>query len=137
MIIGITAGAFDLLHAGHVIFLEKCRNSCDKLVVCLQTDPSIERPHKNKPIQSVFERYQQLEAVKYVDQILPYETEDDFINIMLTRLWAKRFLDHNYKDTEYTGHDLMPEHHIFIPRHHRYSTTELRERVARSHSIEQ
>ena len=82
----------------------------------------------------MFERYKQLQALRFVDEIIPYETEEDFTNILLTQLWAKRFLDHNYKGTEYTGFDMRPEDHVFIPRQHRYSSTELRERVARSNS---
>ena len=73
--IGFTCGAFDLLHAGHVVMLEEAKSYCDHLIVGLQTDPTIDREEKNKPIQSVYERYVQLNAVRYVDEIIPYDTE--------------------------------------------------------------
>ena len=78
MKIGFTCGSFDLLHAGHIIMFEDCKKQCDKLIVGLQTDPSIDRPlTKNKPIQTLEERRIQLEAVRYIDQIFIYETEND------------------------------------------------------------
>ena len=76
MKIGFTCSCFDLLHAGHILMLKDAREQCDKLIVGLQTDPSIERPSKNKPIQSIYERYIQLSAVKFVDKIIPYDTEN-------------------------------------------------------------
>lgn len=135
MKIGITAGTFDLLHAGHILFLEKCREKCDRLVVMLQTDPTIDRPEKNRPAQTTLERFIQLQAVMGVDQIIPYDTERDFENILLTLPWNIRFLDETYKGKEYTGHHIYPDKHYFTKRSHNYSTTELRERVANSHSI--
>ena len=80
--IGFTCGAFDLLHAGHIVMLEEAKSNCDYLVVGLQTDPTIDREEKNKPIQSVYERYVQLNAVKYVDEIIPYETEQSLVDLL-------------------------------------------------------
>ena len=80
-IIGITCSTFDLLHAGHIIMLEECKKYCDYLICALQVDPSIDRPEKNKPIQSLVERYIQLNAVQYVDKIIPYTTEEELITI--------------------------------------------------------
>ena len=81
MKIGITCSTFDLLHAGHILMLEEAKQYCDYLICALQTDPTIDRPLKNKPIQSIVERYIQLEVVKYVDKIIPYATESDLIEI--------------------------------------------------------
>jgi glycerol-3-phosphate cytidylyltransferase len=82
MKIGFTCSTFDLFHAGHIMMLKEARTQCDHLIVGLQTDPTIDRPGiKNKPIQSVFERYEQLKACKYIDEILVYETEQDLVNI--------------------------------------------------------
>ena len=80
-IVGITCSTFDLLHAGHVIMLEECKKYCDYLICALQVDPTIDRPQKNKPIQSLVERYLQLDAVKHVDKIIPYNTEEELITI--------------------------------------------------------
>ena len=79
MKVGFTCSCFDLLHAGHILMLKDAKAQCDKLIVGLQTDPTIDRPEKNKPIQSYEERYIQLEAVKYVDEIIKYDTEEDYI----------------------------------------------------------
>ena len=92
MIKGITFSSFDLFHSGHVAMLKEARSNCDYLMVGLQTDPTIDRPEKNKPIQSVFERYVQLEGCKYIDEIIPYETEKDLIDVLLTYDIQKRFI---------------------------------------------
>ena len=85
MKIGFTCSTFDLFHAGHIMMLKEAKTQCDHLIVGLQTDPTIDRPkEKNKPIQSVFERYEQLKACKYIDEILVYETEADLVNILLS-----------------------------------------------------
>ena len=70
MIVGFTCGTFDVLHAGHVSMLEQCKKQCNWLIVGLQTDPTIDRPTKNKPIQTTFERYVQLNALRSVDEII-------------------------------------------------------------------
>ena len=80
MRIGFTCGCFDLLHAGHIVMLREAKKNCDYLIVGLQTDPSIDRQDKNKPVQSVFERYIQLRAVKYIDEIIPYDTEQSLLD---------------------------------------------------------
>ena len=79
---GFTCGAFDLLHAGHIVMLKEAKDNCDYLIVGLQTDPSIDRQEKNQPVQSVYERYMQLQAVKYVDEIIPYDTEQSLIDLL-------------------------------------------------------
>ena len=128
MIKGLTASSFDLLHCGHVSMLEECKEHCDYLVACLQTDPTIDRPTKNKPIQTVFERYMQLKAIKYVDEIIPYETEQDLIDILTTIKPDVRFLGEEYKDKDYTGRSLDISS-FYNSRQHRFSSSELRRRI--------
>ena len=82
MIKGFTCGAFDLLHAGHIVMMKEAKENCDYLIVGLQTDPSIDRQEKNQPVQSVYERYMQLQAVKYIDEIIPYDTEQSLIDLL-------------------------------------------------------
>src|SRR3990167_3972639 len=82
MKIGFVAGAFDLLHPGHIQLLRDCKDMCEYLVVGLHVDPSTERKEKNKPVQTVYERFEQLKACKYVDQVVPYETENDLLNML-------------------------------------------------------
>ena len=82
MKIGFTCGAFDLLHAGHVVMLKEAKQNCDYLIVGLQTDPTLDRQEKNKPIQSMYERYIQLQAIKYIDEIIPYDTEKSLLDLL-------------------------------------------------------
>ena len=130
--IGFTASSFDLFHSGHVAMLKEARANCDYMIVGLQTDPTIDRPDKNKPIQSVFERYVQLEGCKYVDQIIPYATEQDLIDILLTYQICTRFIGEEYRTKEYTGKQLCIDNGIEIyynKRQHSFSTSELRKRI--------
>jgi glycerol-3-phosphate cytidylyltransferase len=129
---GITFSSFDLFHSGHVAMLKEARQNCDFLIVGLQTDPTIDRPEKNQPIQSVFERYVQLEGCKYIDQIIPYATEQDVIDILLTYQICTRFIGEEYRTKEYTGKQLCIDNGIEIyynKRQHSFSTSELRKRI--------
>lgn len=127
MKIGFTCGAFDLLHAGHVLMLKEAHSVCDKLIVGLHTDPTIDRPQKNKPVQSIFERYVQLNGCKYVDKIVPYETEKDLLNLLNSLKIDIRIVGAEYKDRDFTGKDLLPVH--YNKRNHTFSSTELRDRI--------
>ena len=130
--IGITCSTFDLLHAGHVVMLEEAKRHCDYLIAALQVDPNIDRPEKNKPIQSVFERYVQLEGCKYIDQIVPYATEKEIEDILLTYKIDKRFIGEEYKTKEFTGKQLCVDNDIelyYNKRQHSFSTTNLRTRI--------
>jgi len=133
MKIGFNCSSFDLFHAGHVTMLKMEKEMCDYLKVALQVDPTIDRPGiKNKPVQSVYERYVQLQACKYVDEILVYETEDDLINLIKTQTMHIRFLSEEYKDRDFTGKQYCIDHGIelhFHLRKHKYSSTEIRNRV--------
>lgn len=126
--IGFTCGAFDLLHVGHIIMLKEIRQQCDSLIVGLQIDPSIDRPDKNKPIETVEERMIRLKACKYVDKIITYATENDLYNILLELRPDIRFLGADWKDKHFTGDDLDIKV-IFNSRNHNYSSSNLIERI--------
>ena len=130
---GFTCGAFDLLHPGHVHFIHEARKRCDFLIVGLHTDPTIDRPEsKNKPIQSVFERYLQLDGLSCVDLIVPYDTERDLVNMMATLNIQARFVGSDYDGKRITGEDICGQRGIdilYIPRLHDFSSTSLRERL--------
>ena len=133
MIIGFNCSSFDLFHAGHVTMLKMEKDLCDWLIVALQVDPTIDRPGiKNKPTQSVYERYVQLQGCKYVDEILVYETEEDLLNMIKTQKIDIRFLSEEYNDRDFTGKQYCIDNNIEIHYHkrrHKYSSTELRNRV--------
>lgn len=132
MKVGFTASAFDLLHAGHVQMLRESKEQCDYLICGLQTDPSIDRPNKNKPIQTVVERYTQLKAVGYVDEIIPYTTEEDLEDILSMYHIDVRILGEEYREHDFTGKDICKKRSIqlyFNKRDHRFSSSGLRQRV--------
>jgi len=132
LIRGFTCSAFDLLHAGHVEMLRECKQYCDYLIVGLQTDPSIDRPEKNKPVQSIYERYVQLRACRYVDEIIVYETEHDLINLLAIEPIDRRFVGIEYESVYLTGQDVCNRRGIEIiynSRYHKYSSSELRSRL--------
>ena len=131
--VGFTCGTFDLLHTGHILMLEECRKTCQELIVGLQTDPTIDRPKtKNSPVQSMFERYIQLAAVRYVDKIIPYDTEHDLVNMLKSYNPNIRYVGMDYLDKDFTGKQYCIDNGIelfFHLRRHQYSSTELRNRV--------
>ena len=127
--IGFTCGAFDLLHAGHIVMLQEAKSNCDYLIVGLQTDPTIDRNEKNKPIQSVYERYVQLNAVEYVDEIIPYDTEQSLLDLLQSQNIDIRFVGEEYRESKLTGRDLIELH--YTSRRHSFSSSSLRERVKR------
>ena len=135
MKIGITFSAFDLFHAGHVKMLEEAKSYCDKLIVGLQLDPSIDRVEKNKPTQTLIERYIQLRGCKYVDEIVPYITEQDLLDILQTFKLDVRIIGEEYRDKDFTGKDYCKNNNIEIyynSRKHRFSSTSLRKQVAQN-----
>lgn len=132
MIRGFTCGAFDLLHPGHLHLFEQAKQQCDYLIVGLHSDPHIDRAHKRSPIQSLFERWTQLSAVEYVDEIIPYDSEADLLNLLATVNIHRRFLGSDYQHANYTGESLCRMRDIdiiYIPRLHTFSSTNLYERV--------
>ena len=126
--IGFTCSSFDLFHAGHVLMLAEAKSQCDYLIVGLQTDPTIDRPEKNKPVQSVFERFVQVEACRHVDKIIPYSTEADLMNILQSIDIDVRIIGAEYGNKPFTGKDLDIQIY-YNKRNHALSTTELRERI--------
>lgn len=129
--IGFVASAFDMFHAGHILMLEEAKRQCDYLIVGLQTDPTIDRPFKNKPVQSVFERYTQVKACRFVDEIVVYATEVELRDILLSYPIDVRILGEEYRDKEFTGHDITGMEYYFNRRRHSFSSSSLRERVCR------
>ena len=127
--VGFTCSCFDLLHAGHILMLQDAKRQCDKLIVGLQTDPTIDRPDtKNKPIQSFEERKIQLEAVKYVDEVFIYDTEEELYKKLLFINPDVRILGSDYIGKSFTGDDLDIKIH-YHNRNHSYSSTNLRKKV--------
>lgn len=133
MRIGITFSAFDLLHAGHIKMLEEAKRNCDYLIVGLQTDPTLDRPEKNKPVQTVVERYIQLKGCVFVDEIVPYAREQDLEDILHSFKIDIRFIGDEYKEKKFTGRDYCEQSGIelfFNQRDHRFSSSDLRKHVA-------
>lgn len=133
MKVGFTCSTFDLLHAGHVQMLREAKEHCDYLICGLQFDPSFDRPEKNSPVQTVVERYTQLNAVQYVDEIIPYATEQDLEDILEMYHIDIRILGDEYKEKDFTGKDICKKRGIqlyFNKRDHRFSSSGLRQRVA-------
>ncbi len=131
--IGFTCSTFDLLHAGHITMLEEAKHHCDFLIVGLQNDPTVDRPEKNTPVQTIVERQIQLAAVKYVDEIVIYNTEQDLIDLLLTLPIDVRVLGDEYKNKDFTGKDIAKQRGskiIYNGRDHSFSSTSLRKRVA-------
>ena len=131
-VLGFTASAFDLLHAGHIAMLEEAASICDVLVCGLHVDPSLERSEKAKPVQSLSERYMQLAAVRYVDRIVPYQTEDELLQIIGLIHPSVRIIGEEYRGKEFTGKELCAQLGIRIHynrRQHGLSSTLQRSRL--------
>lgn len=132
-VIGITFSSFDLLHAGHVMMLAEAKQQCDYLICGLQIDPTLDRPEKNRPVQTVVERYVQLQGCQYVDKIVPYSTEQDLEDILRSFKVDVRVVGDEYKDKHFTGRAYCEEKGIrlyFNSRDHRFSSSGLRKIVA-------
>ena len=129
VVVGFTASSFDLMHAGHIVMLQESKQLCDYLIVGLLTDPTLDRPDtKNKPIQSIFERYVQVASCQYVDEVIPFESEKDLEDMIRTINPDIRICGEEYKNKEHTGKGLCNIH--YNKRRHSFSTSELRERVS-------
>ena len=135
MKIGFNCSSFDLLTAGHVTMMRQEKELCDYLKVALQVDPTIDRPGiKNKPVQSIYERYVQLQACKYADEIVVYSTEYDLLQLIMTQTMHIRFLSEEYLNRDFTGKQYCIENGIelyYHKRQHDFSSSELRSRTAR------
>lgn len=131
-VVGITFSTFDLLHAGHIAMLREAKEQCDHLICCLQVDPSLDRPEKNSPVQTLVERWTQLQGVKYVDEIIPYQSEQDVEDILQLFNIDIRIIGSEYKHGKFTGRAICAARGIeifFNKRDHRFSSSDLRERV--------
>jgi glycerol-3-phosphate cytidylyltransferase len=130
--IGIVASQFDLLHSGHVVMLSEARSHCDYLIAALQNNASLDRPEKNAPIQSIVERQISLSAVRFVDEIVVYNSEKDLEDILLTLPIDVRILGVEYCDRDFTGRQICEQRGIelvFNSRDHSFSSSSLRRRV--------
>jgi glycerol-3-phosphate cytidylyltransferase len=139
MKVGFTCSTFDLFHAGHIMMLKEAKSQCDYLIVGLQTDPTLDRPkEKNKPIQTIFERFVQLQACKYVDEVVVYGTEKELKDILLSYPINVRILGEEYMSKDFTGKDECFDKGIelyFNKRQHSFSSSELRNRVVYAEDI--
>jgi glycerol-3-phosphate cytidylyltransferase len=132
MKVGFTCSTFDLLHSGHIAMLREAKDQCDYLICGLQTDPSVDRKEKNSPVQTIVERQVQLSAVKYVDEIIVYETESDLEDILQMFHIDIRILGDEYRNKDFTGKDICKKRGIqlyFNKRDHRFSSSLLRSLV--------
>lgn len=137
-VVGITFSAFDLFHAGHVQMLSDARKHCDYLIVGLQTDPTIDRPEKNRPVQTVVERYAQLKGCKYIDEIIPYTTEQDLEDILKLFDIQVRIIGEEYSDKNFTGRSYCEEKGIklvYNKRDHRFSSSGLRQEIGKMETL--
>jgi|TARA_B100001079_G_scaffold241983_1_gene227790 glycerol-3-phosphate cytidylyltransferase len=132
--IGFTCSTFDLFHAGHIVMLQESKSLCDYLVCGLLTDPTIDRPDtKSKPVQTAFERYVQLSSCRYVDEVIPFSTEQEIIDMVLSIQPDIRIVGEEYRDKDHTGKGLCPVH--YNKRRHSFSSTSLRERVQEANEM--
>ena len=132
MKVGITFSTFDLLHAGHVKMLEEAKRVCDYLIVGLQLDPSIDRAEKNAPTQTIIERYIQLKGCIHVDEIVPYVTENDLLDVLQSFKIDVRIVGDEYLEKQYTGRAYCEEKGIEVyynSRDHRFSSSGLSRQV--------
>tara|TARA_R100001510_G_C7646656_1_gene203954 strand:- start:1335 stop:1772 length:438 start_codon:yes stop_codon:yes gene_type:complete len=130
MKVGFTASTFDLLHAGHIAMLSEAKTVCNYLIAGLHVNPNIEREEKNLPVQTLVERYTQLKAVSYVDEIIPYESENDLMDILKMYPINIRIIGEEYRDKDFTGKNLDMEIY-YNKRRHDFSSSLLRERVVK------
>jgi len=137
-IIGFTCSTFDLFHAGHVVMLEEAKRQCDYLIVGIQTDPTLDRNSKNKPVQSIVERQIQVKACKYVDEVIIYSTEKELEDLMKTLPIDVRILGIEYSEKDFTGKEICINRNIKIhynSRDHSFSSSDLRLRVYEAEKI--
>jgi glycerol-3-phosphate cytidylyltransferase len=138
--VGFTCSAFDLLHSGHVAMLRNAKEQCDYLIVGLQLDPSLDRTDKNAPVQTIVERYTQLNAIGYIDEIIPYITEQDLEDILSMYHIDVRILGEEYLEKDFTGKDICKKRNIqnyFNERSHRFSSSDLKNRIINQKTLQE
>lgn len=127
---GFTAGAFDVCHAGHLIMFEECKKNCDYLIVGLHINPQTDRKEKNRPVQTSFERYMQLKACRFIDEIIPYDTEEDLYNLLVSVKPDIRFMGNDWQGKPNYSRDKLPNMRVvYNNREHSFSSSNLRERI--------
>ena len=129
-ILGFTAGNFDLLHPGYIITFEEARRHCDKFIVFLQDDPSVHRKSKYKPVIPLYDRYKALMAIRYIDEVYTYQTEEDLIHLIKCFKPDIRILGEDYIGKSFTGDDLPPKI-VYTTRSHGWSTTKLKDLITK------
>ena len=127
--IGFTASTFDLLHAGHVAMLEEAKSQCDYLIVGLLSDPTNDRDEKNKPIQSIYERWIQAQALSAIDMLIPFDSEEDLETMIKMIMPHVRFVGEEYKGKQHTGWDIKGVEIIYNRRPHNYGSRQLRSKI--------
>jgi len=128
---GVIAGNFDVIHPGYIAMFKEMKENCDCLIVLLHTDPSIERPHKLRPILSSKDRKEMLESLKYVDDVIRYTYEEQLLDLLKMGEFDIRFLGDDYIDKPFTGDNLkIPIH--YMNRDHGWSTTKFKRLIADS-----
>jgi len=128
MAIGVFPGTFDLLHPGHLRALAEAKEYCDRLIILLQVDPSV-REGKNRPVMLPSERYLQLMSTKYVDEVIPYITEEELYDLLTVMHPNKRFLGEDWIGRRFTGDDIEGIENVFVSRGHKYSSSRIRARL--------
>jgi cytidyltransferase-like protein len=128
--LGFTAGNFDLLHPGYIYTFEEAKKHCDKFIVFLQKDPSLHRKSKYKPVISLHERYKTLMAIRYIDEVYTYQTEEELLKLIQFFKPDVRILGEDYIGEEFTGKDL-PIKIIYTTRSHDWSTTKIKDLITR------
>ena len=126
--IGFTAGNFDLLHPGYIYTFETAKEHCDYFMVFLQMDPSETRFTKYKPVIPLYERYKTLMSIKYIDEVVTYQTEDDLIKLIEFYKPDVRILGDDYIGKRFTG-DFIPMEVIYTTRSHNWSTTKIKDLI--------
>ena len=133
MIKGVIAGNFDVLHPGYIEMFKEMKKNCTVLIILLHSDPSIERPHKLKPILSVEERKEMLLSIKYIDDVFVYTYEAQLYDLLKLGEFDKRFLGDDYINKPFTGDDLrIPIH--YLDRSHGWSTTKFKKLISDSYA---
>lgn len=127
--IGFTAGNFDLLHPGYIYTFETAKEHCDYFMVFLQMDPSETRFTKYKPVIPLYERYKTLMAIKYIDEVVCYQTEEDLLKLIEFYKPDLRILGDDYIGKRFTG-DHLPIEVLYTTRSHNWSTTKIKDLLA-------
>lgn len=128
---GFVAGSFDIIHPGYISLFKEAKKYCNKLLVGLHHNPTIERKIKLPVINSLNDRKVILKSIKYIDNIITYKSELDLYNILLNKNIHVRFLGNDYKGKKFTGSNLnIPI--VWIDRSHNFSATKIKKKIHKS-----